>query len=214
MKVDLLATALEGVLARFDEVARRHARAVIVSICVELRIDATLFETEELQNAVEAALGWRSKGSTAFAEHLYAECLGALHTKMVRLARLGFVLPTNLDEAQYAALVSEFELRFGMIEAKQVGLYLYGLVDPRSGRSFEVELPGRRRDPETTIDVGDAPLARDKDPLSRLREAIAARRIAVNETSGAASRRVPLVVLSEVLQQGPSLEIIGPMAVL
>lgn len=214
MKGNGLATALERALARFDEATKRHARAVIAALCSELRIDAGLFSAEELDNAVDAALSWRPRGSTAFAEHLYAECLGALHAKMVHLAREGFVLPTSLDEAGYAALVSELELRFGMIEAQHVGVYLYGVVDPRSGRSFEIELPGRRREPETTIDAGDAPLGRDRDPLRRLREAIAARRIVVNETSGASSRRVPLVVLEEVIAQGAPLEVIGPMAVL
>jgi hypothetical protein len=200
------------VLSGFDEVTRRHATALLEAFCEEHRVDRRIFEAEELQSALEEALG-EPVGSPGFHERFRDQCLGCLHGKMVELARDGFVLPTGLDPARYAGFVGELERRYGKIQPREVGLFVYGVVNSRTGRTFEVEMPGRKPDPDATLDASDAPLGNGKDHLGRLRQAIASRRIGVTESSGATARRVPIATFAAVLEEYPTMEVIGPIAV-
>jgi len=200
------------VLARFDEPARLAAAAWLEAFCDELCIDVSLFDPEELHAAVEYALV-EPTGSAAFNERLRESCLGYLHAKMVELAREGFVLPTGLDDARFRELAADLARHFGEIQPREVGLYVYGIIDADRGLSFEIELPGRKMLPETTLDAGDAPLGHARDHERRLREAIARARISVTESGSTSPRRVPLAAFAAALESATSYEVIGPIAV-
>ncbi len=201
-------------LAGFDEGTRRDAAAYIHAFCEDLCIDVRLFHVEELLTAVEEALtASEQAGSPVFVERLRGVLRGYLHERMVELARDGNVLPTGLDGARFGALVTEIERQFGAMPPPDVGVYVYAVIDNRSGRMFEVELRGRKVHPETTLDPSDGPLAQHRDPVATLREAIAAGRIGVNESSGGTHRRVALASFASVIEGDVVIEVIGPMAV-
>ncbi|MDC0740046.1 hypothetical protein [Polyangium mundeleinium] len=202
-------------LAGFDEGIRRDAAAFLQAFCKDLCIDVSIFSAEDLITAVEEATNAASgrASSPMFTERLRGMLLGYLHERMVELSRDGVLLPTGLDGARFAALLNELERTFGALPAPEMSVYVYGVIDNRTGRMFEVELPGRKVQPETTLDPSDGPLGQHKDAIATLREAIDAGQIGVNEASSGSQKRVPLAAFARVLEIDAILEVIGPMAV-
>jgi len=202
-------------LAGFDEGIRKDAAAFVHAFCKDLRIDVSIFQPEDLITAVEEATTAGSGRATSpmFTARLRGMLLGYLHERMVDLSRNGELLPTALDGTRFEALVSEVERHFGRLPSVEESVYVYGIIENRSGRMFEVELPGRKMQPETTLDPSDGPLAQQRDALATLREALVSCRIGVNESSEGCHKRVPLAVFARVLEADPVLEVIGPMAV-
>ncbi|MDI1447328.1 hypothetical protein [Polyangium sp. 6x1] len=202
-------------LAGFDEGIRRDAAAFVHAFCKDLRIDVSIFPTEDLITAVEEAVSASSgrASSPVFTERLRGMLLGYLHERMVELSRDGLRLPTGLDDARFAALSNELERTFGALPAPELSVYVYGVIENRSGRMFEVELPGRKVQPETTLDPSDGPLVQHENALATLREAIRSARVGVNESGSGAHKRVSLAAFARVLESDPILEVIGPMAV-
>lgn len=201
-------------LAGFDEGVRRDAAAFVHAFCKDLCIEVVIFQPEDLITAVEDAVSAAGRAtSPMFTERLRGMLLGYMHERMVDLARVGELLPTGLDGARFAALVNEVQRTFGLLPSPDVSVYVYGVVDNRSGRMFEVELPGRKVESETTLDPSDGPLAQHRDVIPTLQEAIASGRIGVNEASGGSHKRLPLASFTRVLEGAPVLEVIGPMAV-
>ncbi|MDI1481797.1 hypothetical protein [Polyangium sp. y55x31] len=204
-------------LAGFDEGIRKDAAAFVHAFCKDLLIDVSIFSAEDLITAVEEAVNAASgrASSPVFMERLRSMLLGYLHERMVDLSRDGLILPTGIDGARFATLLNELERTFGVLPAPEVSVYVYGVIDNRSGRMFEVELPGRKVQPETTLDPSEGPLGqhRDRDALATLREALTSGRVGVNESSSGSQKRVPLAAFARVLESGPMLEVIGPMSV-
>ncbi|MRG94114.1 hypothetical protein [Polyangium spumosum] len=201
-------------LAGFDEGVRRDAAAFVHAFCKDLCIEVAIFQPEDLITAVEDAVSAAGRAaSPMFTERLRGMLLGYMHERMVDLARVGELLPTGLDGARFAALVNEVQRTYGLLPSPDVSVYVYGVVDNRSGRMFEVELPGRKVESETTLDPSDGPLAQHRAVIPTLQEAIASGRIGVNEASGGSHKRLPLVSFTRVLEGAPVLEVIGPMAV-
>ncbi|MDI3287640.1 hypothetical protein [Polyangium sp. 15x6] len=202
-------------LAGFDEGIRKDASSFVHAFCKDLLIDVAIFSAEDLITAVEEAMNAASgrASSPVFTERLRGMLLGYLHERMVELSRDGVLLPTGLDGARFATLLNELERTFGVLPAPEMSVYVYGIIENRSGRMFEVELPGRKVQPETTLDPSDGPLGQHRDALVTLREAITSGRVGVNESSTGAQKRVPLVSFAHVLESDPIFEVIGPMAV-
>ncbi|TKD12705.1 hypothetical protein [Polyangium fumosum] len=211
----MITEPLTKALAGFDEGIRRDAAAFVHAFCTDLCIDVSVFSAEDLITAVEEAAAASSgrASSPVFTERLRSMLLGYLHERMVELSRDGVLLPTGLDGARFAALLHELERTFGALPAPEVSVYIYGVIDNRTGCMFEVELPGRKVQPETTLDPSDGPLGQHKDAIATLREAITAGQIGVNEASSGSQKRVSLAAFARVLEIDAILEVIGPMAV-
>ncbi|MDC3952729.1 hypothetical protein [Polyangium jinanense] len=202
-------------LAGFDEGIRKDAAAFVHAFCKDLLIEVSIFPAEDLITAVEEAVNAASgrASSPVFTDRLRGMLLGYLHERMVELSRDGVLLPTGLDGARFATLLNELERTFGVVPAPEMSVYVYGIVENRSGRMFEVELPGRKVQPETTLDPSEGPLGQHRDALMTLRDAITSGRIGVNEASTGSKKRVSLVGFARVLESEPIFEVIGPMAV-
>jgi len=202
-------------LAGFDEGIRKDAAAFVHAFCKDLCIDTTIFPPEDLITAVEDASTAASGRATSpmFTARLRGMLLGYLHERMIDFARASERFPTGLDGARFEALVAEVERHFGRMPSSDESMFVYGVIDNRGGRMFEVELPGQKMQPETTLDPSDGPLAQPRDVVATLRAALASGRIGVNESSEGCHKRVPLVVFARVLEADPALEVIGPMAV-
>jgi hypothetical protein len=202
-------------LAGFDEGVRKDAVAFVHAFCKDLCIDVKIFPPEDLITAVEEAITASSgrASSPMFTERLRGMLLGYLHERMVEFAREGDLLPTSLDGARFGSLVSEVQRQFGRIPPPEVSVYVYGVIDNRSSRMFEVELPGRKVQPETTLDPSEGPLGQHRDAIATMREAIGTGLIGVNESSGGTHKRVPLAAFARALEGDPAIEVIGPMAV-
>jgi len=211
---DMGTGTIEAALSGYDESTRALAAAGIEGFCVNRAVDPRIFASEDLTTAVDEALA-ASQGrarTQPFADRLQTVLQGYVHERIVERSRDELASPAGAS--RYAeTFVLTLEQRFGKIPPPEVGLYLYGIYEPKSGRTFEVELWGKKVHPETTLDPSDGPLGQRRHALKTLREAIAARQIGVNESSGGAFRRLELATFASVLASDPEIDVLGPLAV-
>jgi hypothetical protein len=202
-------------LAGLAEPARTAALSQLRAFCDELALDAALFDADELATATEDAIAAASgdPSAPAFADRLRFRLLGYLHEHMVEHASEDRDLPTGLPRDHYEALQRELIGKFGPIPRSYESLYVYGAFDPRTGRTFDVEIPGPKFEVDATLDAGAGPLGFGRELLPRLRKAVEGGRVCVSETSGATSRRMTVMAFAEVLEESAEMQVMGPMTI-